>query len=70
MTIKKSTTHPIAAPCHEIAWSKLNWWCSVVPAQVIVGNFLQTFQDYPPRQKPGSFSRDRVLEKLQQGQPK
>jgi arylsulfatase len=42
----------------------------LVPAQVIVGNFLATFQEYPPRQKPGSFSLDRVLEKLQQGQPK
>ena len=39
----------------------------LVPAQQIVGGFLQTFVDYPPRQKPGSFSLDRVLEKLQEG---
>jgi len=39
----------------------------LVPAQQIVGNFLQTFVEYPPRQKPGSFSLDRVLEKLQEG---
>jgi arylsulfatase len=42
----------------------------LVPAQAFVGNFLRTFQEYPPRQKPGSFSLDRVLEELQQGQPK
>jgi arylsulfatase len=42
----------------------------LVPAQAIVRNFLVTFQEFPPRQKPGSFSLDRVLEELQQGQPK
>jgi arylsulfatase A-like enzyme len=42
----------------------------LVPAQAIVGNFLKTFVEFPPRQKPGSFSLDRVLEELQEGQPK
>ena len=27
----------------------------LVPAQVYVGNFLKTFQEFPPRQKPASF---------------
>jgi arylsulfatase len=39
----------------------------LVPAQEYVGNFLQTFQEFPPRQKPGSFSIDQVLEQLQAG---
>ncbi len=39
----------------------------LVPAQVFVGNFLSTFKDYPPRQKPGSFSIDQVLANLQAG---
>jgi arylsulfatase len=39
----------------------------LVPAQALVGNFLKTFKEYPPRQKPGSFSIDQVLEKLQTG---
>ena len=39
----------------------------LVPAQAFVGNFLATFKDYPPRQKPGSFSIDQVLEQLQTG---
>jgi arylsulfatase len=42
----------------------------LVPAQALVRNFLVTFQEFPPRQKPGSFSLDRVLEELQEGQPK
>lgn len=37
-----------------------------VPAQQMVGQFLQTFVDFPPRQKAASFSIDQVLEKLSQ----
>ena len=40
----------------------------LVPAQAFVRNFLMTFNEFPPRQKPGSFSLDRVLEELQSGQ--
>jgi arylsulfatase len=36
----------------------------LVPAQVFVGNFLKTFQEFPPRQKPASFSLSKVMEKL------
>ena len=36
----------------------------LVPAQDIVGNFLMTFKDYPPRMKAASFSLDKVMEKL------
>ncbi len=39
----------------------------LVPAQQYVGQFLATFKEFPPRQKPGSFSLERVLESLQQG---
>ena len=37
----------------------------LVPAQGIVGEFLQTFKEFPPRMKAASFSIDQVLEKLQ-----
>jgi arylsulfatase A-like enzyme len=37
----------------------------LVPAQTYVGQFLSTFQKYPPRQKAASFSLDQVMEKLQ-----
>ena len=38
-----------------------------LPAQKIVGDFLGTFVEFPPRQKAASFTIDQVLEKLQQG---
>ncbi|GJL81245.1 MAG: arylsulfatase [marine bacterium B5-7] len=36
----------------------------LLPAQDYVAEFLKTFVEYPPRQKPGSFSLDNVMEKL------
>ena len=39
----------------------------VVPAQKIVGDFLKTFVEYPPRMKAASFSLDKVMEQLQEG---
>ncbi|MDU0308034.1 arylsulfatase [Rhizobium sp. 10PS4] len=40
---------------------------ALVPAQAFVAKHLQTYVKYPPRQAPGSFSLDHVLEKLQRG---
>jgi len=37
-----------------------------VPAQAFVGQHLKTYVEFPPRQKPGSFSLDEVLAKLQE----
>ena len=37
----------------------------LVPAQAYVAQFLATFKEFPPRQKPASFSIDQVMEKLQ-----
>jgi arylsulfatase A-like enzyme len=39
----------------------------LVPAQAYVAQFLETFKDYPPRQKAASFSLDQVMEKMQSG---
>ena len=36
----------------------------LVPAQDYVGAFLQTFREYPPRQKAASFNLDEVMRKL------
>ena len=64
---------PFERAAHE-AMSYTQWKFErmfvMVPAQVIVREFLTTFQQFPPRQKPGSFSLDRVLDELSQGQPK
>ena len=37
---------------------------AIAPAAAYVGNWLQSFQEFPPRQKPGSFNLDRVMEEL------
>jgi arylsulfatase len=39
----------------------------LMPAAAYVGNFIGTFVKYPPRQRPGSFNLDRVLESLHAG---
>jgi arylsulfatase len=36
----------------------------LVPAQAIVGQHLLSFQQFPPRQRPGSFSVEQAMEKL------
>ena len=36
----------------------------LAPAAAYVGEFLGTFREYPPRQKPGSFTIDGALEML------
>ena len=42
----------------------LNHVFLLVPAQDIVGKFLGTFKEYPPRQKAASFTIDQVMQKL------
>ena len=46
------------------------WWVDhmfmFAPAATIVGEWLQSFREFPPRQKPGSFNLTQVLETLQQ----
>ena len=42
----------------------LNHVYLLVPAQQVVGEFLQTFKEYPPRQKAASFTVDQVMAKL------
>jgi arylsulfatase len=39
----------------------------LVPAQAYTGKFLETFREFPPAQKPASFSLDDVMEALQAG---
>jgi arylsulfatase len=38
----------------------------LVPAQFVVGKHLESYAAFPPRQKPGSFSLDKVLAKLEE----
>jgi hypothetical protein len=36
----------------------------IIPVQNIVGKTLMTFKDFPPRQKPASFTIDQAMEAL------
>ncbi len=40
----------------------------LVPAQQYIGQFLASFKEFPPSQKPGSFSIDDVVKALQTNQ--
>jgi arylsulfatase len=55
----------------EHSWEYWRWRLDraflLVPAQQYVGQFLSTFREFPPSQKVGSFSLDKVLESLQTG---
>ena len=37
---------------------------ALVPAQAFVAQWLQSFKEFPPRQKPASFSIDQAMDKL------
>ncbi|MEM7145591.1 MAG: arylsulfatase [Verrucomicrobiota bacterium] len=47
------------------------WWIDhmfvFAPAGGYVGEWLQSFKDFPPRQKPGSFNLDNVMEAISKG---
>src|SRR5262245_46844031 len=39
----------------------------ISPAVATVGRYLKTYKDFPPRQRPATFSIDQILEKLEAG---
>jgi arylsulfatase A-like enzyme len=46
-----------------VKWFVEHAWV-FVPAQSIVGQYLATFQEFPPRQRPGTFSVQQALEMM------
>jgi len=48
-----------------------HWWVqhmfAFAPAGAYVGQWLQSFREFPPRQKPGSFNLERVMEAVTKG---
>jgi arylsulfatase A-like enzyme len=57
-----------AEPEHAMGyqrWYMEHMW-AIAPAGAYVGNWLQSFREFPPRQKPGSFNLDRVMEAVTQ----
>jgi hypothetical protein len=63
--------YPEEAPVHRVSVS--DFWIDrtsdgvtiFMAAQPIVAKFLATFKDYPPSQRPSSFSIDQIVEKTQ-----
>jgi len=56
---------------YENAMGYQRWYMermfTIAPAGAYVGQWLQSFRDFPPRQKPGSFNLDRVMEAVMAG---
>jgi hypothetical protein len=55
----------------ENAMGYQRWWAEhmfvFAPAGAYVGQWLQSFRDFPPRQKPGSFNLEHVMESVTRG---
>ena len=53
---------------HDIGMDYDRWYLehmfAIAPAGAYVAKWLQSFRDFPPRQKPGSFNLDRVMESI------
>jgi len=70
-TIANLRMDPFERAEHENAMGFQRWYLErmflVAPAGAFVGQWLQSFKDFPPRQKPGSFNLDRVMEAVTSG---
>jgi arylsulfatase len=65
-TLTNLRMDPFERAEHENAMGYQRWYLdrmfAIAPAGAYVGRWLQSFRDFPPRQKPGSFNLDRVME--------
>jgi arylsulfatase len=65
-TITNLRMDPFERAEHENAMGYQRWYLDrmflIAPAGAYVGQWLQSFREFPPRQKPGSFNLDRVME--------
>ncbi|MFC7338625.1 arylsulfatase [Haloferula chungangensis] len=56
---------------HEEGMDYNRWFIEhmfmIMPAGGYIGNWMQSFKEFPPRMKPGSFSLDRVMESITSG---
>jgi arylsulfatase len=64
---------PFERASEENAMGYQRWWMErafvIAPAGAYVGNWLQSFSEFPPRQKPGSFNLERVMEAVTEVAP-
>ena len=65
-TITNLRMDPFERAEHENAMGFQRWYLDrmflIAPAGAYVGQWLQSFKEFPPRQKPGSFNLERVME--------
>jgi arylsulfatase A-like enzyme len=74
-----STNVPLVTNLRQDPWERYQdesmlygrWWgeklWTLIPATTVVGQFLQTFKEYPPSQAGGSIGIDRALRMLEPG---
>ena len=58
------TSEPISPPIPTTTGCWTGYSCSSAPRQP-TAQFLQTFQEFPPRQKAASFTIDQVMEQME-----
>ncbi|MCX6978065.1 MAG: arylsulfatase, partial [Verrucomicrobia bacterium] len=70
-TIANLRMDPFERAEHEHAIGFQRWYLDhmfiIAPAGAYVGQWLQSLKEFPPRQKPGSFNLDRVMEAVTAG---
>ena len=66
-------TDPFERAEEENAMGYQRWYMDrmflIAPAAAFVGDWLQSFREFPPRQKPGSFNLERVMEAVTEVSP-
>ena len=53
----------LTEPVHAADWATVKMQPFSSSRTTVVGQFLATFKDYPPIQRPSSFSSDQIVEK-------
>jgi arylsulfatase len=70
-TLTNLRMDPFERADEEHAMGYQRWYMEhmfvIAPAGAYVGQWLQSFKEFPPRQKPGSFNLDRVMEAVTTG---
>jgi arylsulfatase A-like enzyme len=76
---EETTNVPLVTNLRQDPWERYQdqsmmyarWWgeklWTMVPAVTLVGQFLETFKEYPPSQRGGTLSIERALEMVQDG---
>jgi arylsulfatase len=76
---EESTNVPLVTNLRQDPWERYQdqsmmyarWWgdklWTLVPSAAIVGQFLQTFREYPPSQTSGTFGIEKALQMIEAG---